>query len=157
MPSPMALAVTLVMIVLAAIPTRRLSEAGFRPSSLLTYMVVVVALGLAIYFGAPAKYVAPVLIVVYVAPLLAPPELVGRMIRRRPGPPAGAGDASKGGSGSWAARGRDFASRARSARSGRPVEPKPVGSGPGRTVRPDGTVEPGEPDQAGEPGGEQRR
>jgi hypothetical protein len=153
--SPMAIAVTLLMIALAAIPTRRLSEAGFRPSSLLTYMVFVVALGLAIYFGAPAKYVAPVLVVLYVAPLLAPPELIGRLIRRRPGSPPGAGSAAGSGSASWAARGRDFASRARSARGGR-TEPKPVGSGPGRTVRPDGTVEPGEPDLPSQPDRERR-
>jgi hypothetical protein len=119
--SPALLAVTLVLIVLAAIPTRRLGAAGFRAGALLTYLAVLVALGLVIHAGAlPARFVVPVLAVLYVAPLVMPPDLLGRLLRRGNG---GAGRAA-GGS----------------------AVPRPVGSGPGRTVGPDGLVEPDPPE-----------
>ncbi len=120
MVSPVLLVVVLAMVALAAIPTRRLADAGLPAGLLLTYLLVVVFLGVATYLGAPARFAIPILAVIYVAPLVIPPDLLGRLLRRRPGPPGSPGG-----------------------RRG----PRPVGSGTGRTVRPDGTLAPDDQDR----------
>ena len=110
MPSPVLIAVTLLLVVAAAIPTGRLNRAGLSGSALATYLVTVVLLGLLVWFGIVRILVVPVLAVLYIAPLIVEPALLGRLLRRTAADPAAGA--------------------------------RPVGSGTGRTIRPDGTVEP---------------
>ena len=85
--SPWLLAVTLALVAIAAIPTRRLFVAGIGRGVLTTYLVGLVALGfLAVSGRAPERLVVPLFIVSFVAPFLVSPALV-RRASRRPGRP----------------------------------------------------------------------
>ncbi|HZL14823.1 MAG TPA: hypothetical protein VFC97_01815 [Verrucomicrobiae bacterium] len=94
--SPWVLAVTLALVAIAAIPTRRLFVAGVGRSVLTAYLVALVALGFLAASGrAPERLVVPFFVVAFVAPLLVSPALVRRALRRagRPGKEARPSDA----------------------------------------------------------------
>ena len=81
--SPWLLAVTLALVAVAAIPTRRLFVAGAGRGVLTAYLAALVALGLLAVFGlAPERLVVPSFAVAFVAPLLVPPLLVRRALLR---------------------------------------------------------------------------
>jgi hypothetical protein len=122
LPAPWLIALVLGCFLLAAIPTRRLADAGLRPGWLAPYLLTTIALGvLAVAFRGAARYVVPILVVLYVAPLLVAPETMARVLWRGRRPPRNVGSGP----------GRDV----------RPDEPssspRNVGSGPGRDVGPD--------------------
>jgi uncharacterized membrane protein YhaH (DUF805 family) len=94
LPAPWLIALVLVCIALAAIPTRRLSDAGLRPAWLTAYLVVVTGLAIAVVaIRGPARFLVPFLVVLYVAPLIVAPETTARWLRRgrRPPKPVGSG------------------------------------------------------------------
>ena len=94
--SPWILAVTLALIAVAAIPTRRLFMAGVGRGTLTTYLVALVALGFLAASGrAPERLVVPFFVVAFVTPLLMSPALVRRALQRadRPGKEARPSDA----------------------------------------------------------------
>ena len=89
----------LVLVAVAAIPTRRLFVAGVGRSVLTAYLVVLVALGLVAVSGrVPERLVVPSFVVAFVAPLLVSPTRVRRAVRRlgRSGREAGPPDATPG-------------------------------------------------------------
>ncbi len=132
MAGPALLLLVLVLILGASIPTRRLSLAGVGPGWLVAYLALVVVLGLLVASGSgPAKLIVPVLVIAVAIPFAASPETVGRVLRRVPpgdGPPGASPDPG---------RHTSWSSRAPWRRDAPRHEPKVVGSGPGRTVRPD--------------------
>lgn len=73
----------LALVAVAAIPTRRLFLAGFGRGVLTTYFLVLVGLGfLAVSGRGPDRVVVPCLVVAFVAPLVASPTLLRRVLRR---------------------------------------------------------------------------
>jgi hypothetical protein len=81
--TPWPLAVTLALVAIAAIPTRRLFVAGVGSGLLAGYLLVLVALGfLAISGLGPDRLVVPCFVVAFAAPLVASPALVRRAVRR---------------------------------------------------------------------------
>jgi hypothetical protein len=81
--------------VLAAIPTRRRFLAGIRPAWLWAYVVLLVVLGVAVVAArGPARFLAPFLVVLYVAPLVVGPDTVARLLRRGRRPPKHVGSGS---------------------------------------------------------------
>jgi uncharacterized membrane protein YhaH (DUF805 family) len=94
LPAPWLIGLVLVCIALAAIPTRRLSDAGLRPAWLTAYLVLVTGLAIAVIaVRGPARFLVPFLVVLYVAPLVVAPETTARWLRRgrRPPRPVGSG------------------------------------------------------------------
>lgn len=93
-PAPWVLALGLVFVVLAAVPTRRLNLAGLGSGALLAYLAILVGLAFVVALGrGPARLLVPVLVGLYVAPFVVPPDLLARIIgRARPpdGPAPGA-------------------------------------------------------------------
>jgi hypothetical protein len=83
LPAPWLIALVLGCVALAAIPTRRLADAGIRPAWLATYLAVVAAMGVAVVaFRGPGRFLVPFLVVLYIAPLVAAPETTARVMRR---------------------------------------------------------------------------
>lgn len=83
LPAPWLIGLVLLCVVLAAIPTRRLADAGIRPSWLSVYLIVVVALGVAVVAArGPGRFLVPLLVVLYVAPLVVAPETTARWLHR---------------------------------------------------------------------------
>jgi hypothetical protein len=130
LPAPWLFVLVIGCIALAAIPTRRLFDAGIRPAWLTAYLVVVVALGVAVVLArGPARFLVPFLVVLYVAPLVVAPETTARWLRRGRRAPKHVGSGP----------GRDVGPDG-SADPGWPPPgdragaPKQVGSGPGRDV-----------------------
>jgi hypothetical protein len=77
------LAVALVAFMLALVPTRRLSLAGWRPAPLATYLGVLVALAVAaVFLRAGIRVVVPLLLVLYILPFVGAPEVVARTVTR---------------------------------------------------------------------------
>lgn len=94
LPAPWLIALVLVCIALAAIPTRRLADVGLRPAWLTAYLVLVTGLAIAVVaVRGPARLLVPFLVVLYVAPLIVAPETAARWLRRgrRPPRPVGSG------------------------------------------------------------------
>lgn len=92
LPQPWLLALVLVAIALAAIPTRRLADAGIRPAWLAAYLVIVAGLGVAVVATrAAARILLPFLVVLYVAPLIVGPDTTARWLRRGRRPPRNVG------------------------------------------------------------------
>ena len=88
LPAPWLVALVLLCVALAAIPTRRLFRAGIRPAWLAAYLVVVVALGVVVVAArGPGRFLVPILVVLYVAPLVVAPETTARWLRRGRRPP----------------------------------------------------------------------
>ena len=87
LPAPWLLALALVLALLVLIPARRLHLAGVSPRMIALYAIGLwaAALFLAIRPGA-TRILIPFLLIIYVAPFVAAPEAVGRILRRRPPP-----------------------------------------------------------------------
>ena len=112
---PWILGLVMGLVALAAIPTRRLFAAGVQAGWLASYLFVLVVLGFLVVRGlGPEKFLVPVLVVAVVAPFLLTRGTLGRLLRRAAMP---------------------------GTRPAAPATPRSVGTGSGRTVRPDGTVE----------------
>ena len=94
MPAPWLLALGLVLALLVLIPARRLQLAGLAPRTigLLALTLWALAMFVAISPGA-ARVLIPILLVAYLAPFVAAPDRVGRILRRggSGGPGDGAG------------------------------------------------------------------
>ena len=87
-PEPWLIALVLLCFVLAAIPTRRLSQAGLRQGWLGVYLLVLVVLGLVVVAArGPGRFLIPFLVVLYVAPLVVAPATAARWLRRGRRPP----------------------------------------------------------------------
>ncbi len=87
-PAPWLIGLVLVCFVLAAIPTRRLADAGIRPSWLAIYLLLLVAMGVAVVAARGAgRYLVPLVVVLYVAPLVVAPETTARWLLRGRRPP----------------------------------------------------------------------
>jgi uncharacterized membrane protein YhaH (DUF805 family) len=92
LPAPWIIGLALLCVVLAAIPTRRLADAGIRPAWLTMYLVALVGLGLVVVAArGPGRYLVPFLVVLYVAPLVVAPETTARWLRRGRRPPKNVG------------------------------------------------------------------
>lgn len=82
-PAPWVLALGLVFVVLAAVPTRRLSQAGLGSGVLATYLAILVGLAFVVALGrGPARLLVPVLVGLYVAPFVVPSDILARVVRR---------------------------------------------------------------------------
>lgn len=81
--SPWLLAITLALVAIAAVPTRRLFVAGVGRGVLTTYLVALVALGFLAASGrAPERLVVPFFIVAFAVPFVVSPVLARRALRR---------------------------------------------------------------------------
>ncbi len=88
LPAPWLVALVLGCVLLAAIPTRRLADAGIRPVWLATYLAILVGLGIgAVVARSASRVLVPVLVVLYVAPLVVAPATSARLLRRGRRPP----------------------------------------------------------------------
>lgn len=88
LPAPWLIGLVLLCVALAAIPTRRLADAGIRPAWLTAYLLLVTALGVAVIAArGPGRFLVPLLVVIYVAPLVVAPETTARWLRRGRRPP----------------------------------------------------------------------
>ena len=84
MPAPWILALALVVGLLMLVPARRLHAAGFDPSTIGFYAVVIWALAMLVAIRPiGTRLLVPVLLLAYLAPFLAPPETIARLLRRR--------------------------------------------------------------------------
>jgi hypothetical protein len=85
LPAPWLLALALVLALLVLIPARRLALADVAPRSIALYALGLwaAAMFLAIRPGA-TRILIPFLLVIYLAPFVASPDQVGRVLRRRP-------------------------------------------------------------------------
>ena len=74
---------------LVLIPARRLRAAGLSRGSVGLYVLVIwgLAMFVAIRPGA-TRIVIPLLLLAYLAPFIAGPDVLGRVLRRRPPPPS---------------------------------------------------------------------
>jgi hypothetical protein len=87
-PSLTLLLVVFVVLVLAIVPTRRLSRAGWPPAVLLVYLLALMGLALvAIELRGPLRLMIPLVVLLYLLPFAVPPELLARLVRRRAGGP----------------------------------------------------------------------
>ncbi len=83
MPPPALLALVAVIALLALIPTRRLFLAGWSTRRLALYFLALVGLGVLVAeLRAPARFLIPILVVVYVAPFVTAREGFARLFRR---------------------------------------------------------------------------
>jgi len=90
---------------LAMIPTRRLFLAGWSTGALTAYFLIVVALGLFVAeLRGPARYLIPILVVVYIAPFVTARDGIRRLRDRMSGVPPAPRDGGAPGGGSRAAR-----------------------------------------------------
>jgi hypothetical protein len=81
--TPWLLAVTLALLAVVAIPTRRLFVAGVGRGMRTTYLVALVALGLLAASGrGPGRLLVPCFVAAPAAPLVASPALIRRVMRR---------------------------------------------------------------------------
>lgn len=88
LPAPWLIGLVLLCFALAAIPTRRLSDAGIRPAWLTAYLLVLVATGVVVVVArGPGRFLVPILVVLYLAPLVVAPETTARWLRRGRRPP----------------------------------------------------------------------
>jgi len=92
LPAPWLIGLVLLCFALAAIPARRLSNAGLRPAWLTVYLLTLVALGVAVIVArGPGRFLVPFLVVLYVAPLVVAPETTATWLRRGRRPPRNVG------------------------------------------------------------------
>jgi hypothetical protein len=131
LPAPWLIGLVLVCVVLAAIPTRRLADAGIRRGWLAAYLVALVVMGVVVVVArGPGRFLVPFLVVLYLAPLVAAPETAARWLRRGRRPAKHVGSGSGQDVDSWP--GRDVDSGPGPDVDSQP--PKRVGSGSGRDV-----------------------
>jgi hypothetical protein len=111
---PWALLLLIAIIgLLVLIPTRRLFLAGWSPSALTAYFLVVAVLALFVAeLRGPARYLIPILVIAYIAPFITARDGIARLRNRISGvPPAprdgsGSGPAATGRRSSWRPRER---------------------------------------------------
>lgn len=86
---PWLLALALVLGLLVLVPARRLREAGLTRGSVGIYIALLwgIAMLVAIRPGA-TRLLIPLLLLGYLAPFIASPDLLGRLLGRRPRPDA---------------------------------------------------------------------
>jgi hypothetical protein len=84
-PLPIALGLGIALLVL--LPARRLQLAGLRARWIAAYFVVTWALGFFLAFRpVAARFLVPILVLLYIAPFVTAPERVTQLVRRpRPG------------------------------------------------------------------------
>jgi hypothetical protein len=83
-PSPVLLALSLVLFVLLLPPTDRLRRAGWPPRALGAYLIGMLLLGLLVAeLPGPARFLVPILIVGYVAPFVTARAGIDRLRRTR--------------------------------------------------------------------------
>ena len=88
---PWLLAVGLVLALLVLLPARRLQLAGLSGRAIGVYAVALWLAGLVMVVRpVGARFLIPMALLAYVAPFVAAPEVVGRVLRRGrpPGPPS---------------------------------------------------------------------
>lgn len=92
MPPPWILAVALVLALIILIPARRLQLAGLASRTIGIYALVLwgLAMLLAIRPGA-TRFLVPILLAAYLAPFVAAPDAVARLLRRGRGGRRGPG------------------------------------------------------------------
>ena len=96
LPNPELLAVGLLLALVVLLPARRLQLGGLSSRVIGLYVVFVWGLAfLLVVRPVAARFLVPILIVAYIAPFVAGPERVARLVRRgrvgrggRGGPPA---------------------------------------------------------------------
>jgi hypothetical protein len=82
--SPGLLLVILVALLLAMLPVWRLRVAGWRPAVLFwAWLGYAAALLVAIRLPGPSRFLLPILVVAFVAPFVAGPERLRRLLGRR--------------------------------------------------------------------------
>jgi hypothetical protein len=86
-PSPVLLALALVLVVLFLAPTDRLRRAGWPPRALGAYLISMLILGLLVAeLPGPARFLVPILILGYLAPFVTARAGLDRLrTARRPG------------------------------------------------------------------------
>lgn len=84
--SPALLFVLLVAALLALLPVWRLNVAGWRPGVLVAaWIAYAVSIILVLRLPGPSRFLVPILVLAYVAPFVAGPERLARVLgRRRP-------------------------------------------------------------------------
>ena len=99
--TPGLILVLLVALLVAMIPVWRLNQAGWRPGVLFTaWLVYAVSILVVLRVPGPTRFVLPILVLAYVAPFVAGPERLSRVMGPRrprarpvidvtPRPPAG--------------------------------------------------------------------
>lgn len=86
--SPALLATLLLAGLIALVPVWRLHVAGWPSRSLLAaWILYAVGLFVAVRFPGPVRVLIPILVLAYVAPFVAGPERLSRVLRGRPEPP----------------------------------------------------------------------
>ena len=92
MPPPWVLAVAIVVTLIVLVPARRLQLAGLASRTIGLYALGlwVLAMLLAVRPGA-TRFLVPILLIAYIAPFIAAPDAVARLLRRGRGGP-GPGD-----------------------------------------------------------------
>jgi hypothetical protein len=88
--NPALIALFLVAALVALLPVWRLRLAGWSRGALFTaWLLYALGIFLAVRFAAPMRFLLPILVIAYVAPFIAGPERLARVLGRRPppGPP----------------------------------------------------------------------
>jgi hypothetical protein len=85
--TPALLLIFLVAGLVALIPVWRLHVAGWPPRSLFTaWILYAVGILVAVRFPGPVRVLIPVIVLAYVAPFVAGPERLSRVLNGRPRP-----------------------------------------------------------------------
>ena len=111
---PWALLLLIAIIgLLVLIPTRRLFLAGWSPSALTAYFLIVAVLALFVAeLRGPARYLIPILVIAYIAPFITARDGIARLRNRTNGVPpvprdrGGTGPTATGRPRSWRPRER---------------------------------------------------
>ena len=84
MPAPWLLALGLILGLIVLIPARRLQIAGFSALTTGTYAAVLWLVGMLIAVrGLGLRFMVPILLIAYLAPFVAGPERMARIVRRQ--------------------------------------------------------------------------
>ena len=85
LPAPWLLALALIVGLLVLIPARRLQLSGVSARAAGLYVVILWVLAMAVAIRPVAtRFVVPILLVAYLAPFVAGPDRVRRLLRRPP-------------------------------------------------------------------------
>ena len=92
LPAPWLLALALGVGLLVLIPARRLQLSGVSGRAIGLYVLVLWLLAMLVAIRPVAtRFLVPILLVAYLAPFVAGPDQVRRLLRRPPRPPSGTG------------------------------------------------------------------
>lgn len=82
---PWLIALALVLGLIVLVPARRLQLAGFSSRTIGTYALILWSLGMVAAMGpGAARALIPILLVAYIAPFVAGPDTLARVMRRSP-------------------------------------------------------------------------